>query len=145
MIANTIKGLPVTLLEIKSKAMNDDFITNIKQKITAKNEKVPEICSLRDNVLLYSERVVIPKKLQNRILRDFYTGHPGKNRMKSLMRIYVYWPKMDNDITDMIEKCKSCALAAKAPPLLSNLSQKQNNLGRGYMLILRVPWKISAT
>ena len=28
MIANTIKELPVTLLEIKSKAMNDDFITN---------------------------------------------------------------------------------------------------------------------
>ena len=116
MIANTIKELPVTLLEIKSKAINDDFITNIKQKITAKNEKVPEVFSLCDNILLYSERVVIPKKLQNRILRDFHMGHLGINRMKSLMRGYVYWPKMDNDITDMIEKCKGCALAAKAPP-----------------------------
>ena len=115
MIVNTIKELPVTLLEIKSEAMNDYFITNIKQKITAKNEKVPEVFSLCDNVLLYSERVVMPKKLQNRILRDFHTGHPGINRMKSLMRSYVYWPKMDNDITDMIEKCKGCALAAKAP------------------------------
>ena len=37
MIANTIKELPVTLLEIK--AMNDDFITNIKQEITAKKRK----------------------------------------------------------------------------------------------------------
>ena len=117
MIANTIKELPVTLLEIKSEAMNDDFITNIKQKITAKNKIVPEVFSLCDNVLLYSERVVILKKLQNRILRDFHTGHPGINRMKSLMRSYVYWPKMDNDITDMIEKCKGCALAAKAPPI----------------------------
>ena len=79
-IANTIKELPVTLLEIKSEAMNDDFITNIKQKITAKNEKVPEVFSLCDNVPLYSERVVIPKKLQNRISRDFHTGHPGINR-----------------------------------------------------------------
>ena len=43
-------------------------------------------------------------------------GHPGINRMKSLMRSYVYWPKMDNDITDMIEKCNDCALATKAPP-----------------------------
>ena len=67
MIANTIKELPVTQLEIKSEAMNDDFITNIKRKITVKNEKVPEIFSLCDNVLLYSERVVIQKKLQNRI------------------------------------------------------------------------------
>ena len=31
---------------------------------------------------------------------------------------------MDNDIMDMIEKYKGCALAAKAPPLLSNLGQK---------------------
>ena len=124
MIANTIKELPLTLLEIKSVAMNDDFVTNIKQKITAKHGKVPEIFSHCDNVLLHCERVVIPKKLQNRILRDFHTGHPGINGMKSLMRSYVYWPKMDNDISDMIEKCKGCALAAKAPLLLSNLGQK---------------------
>ena len=90
MIANTIKELPVTLLDIKSEAMNDDFISNIKQKITTKNEKVPEVFSLCDNVLLYNERVVISKKLQNRLLRDFHTGHPGINRMKSLMRSYVY-------------------------------------------------------
>ena len=113
--------------------MNDDFITNIKEKIAAKNEKVQEVLSLCDNVLLYSERVVIPKKLQNRILRDFHTEHPGINRMKSLMRSYVYWPKMVNDITDTIEKCKGCVLAAKAHPLLLNLGQKQNNFGRGYM------------
>ena len=51
MIVNTIKELPVTLLKIKSEAINDDFITNIKQKMTPKNEKVPEVFSLFDNVL----------------------------------------------------------------------------------------------
>ena len=130
MIANTIKELPVTLLEIKSEAMNKDFITNIKQKITAKNEKVPAVFSLCDNVLLYSERVVIPKKLQNRNLRDFHTRYLGIDKMMSLMRSYVYWPKIDNNIRDMIEKCKVCVLAAKVPPLLSNLGQKQINFGR---------------
>ena len=124
MIANTIKELPVTLLEIKSEAINDDFMTNIKQKITAKNEKVAEVFSLCDNVLLYSERVVIPKKLQNRILRDFHT----ENRTKSLTRSYVYWPKMDNDITDMIEKCKACALAAKAPHYFQTLAKNRTTL-----------------
>ena len=122
MIVNTIKELPVTLLEIKSKAMNDDII---KQKITAKNKKVPEVFSLCDSVLLSSQRVVIPKKLQNRILRDFHTGYPGINRMKSLMRSFVYWPKIDNGITDMIEKCKGCALAAKAHPTTFKLWPKR--------------------
>ena len=72
MIVNTIKELPLTLLKLKVEAMNDDFITNMKQKITAKRNNIPEVFSLYDNVLLYSERVVIPKKLQNRILRDFH-------------------------------------------------------------------------
>ena len=108
--------LPVKLFKIKSEAMKDDFITTIKQKITAKMKKVPELFSLCDNVLLYNDRVVRPKKLQNRIFRDFNTGHPGINRMKSLMRSYVYWPMMDNNIRDMIEKCKGCVLAAKALP-----------------------------
>ena len=39
MISNTVKELPVTLLEIKREAINDDFITNIKLKITVKKRK----------------------------------------------------------------------------------------------------------
>ena len=36
--------------------------------------------------------------------------------MKSLMRSYVFWPRMDADVTDMVSKCKGCILAAKSPP-----------------------------
>ena len=79
---------------MKSEAFEDDFINEIK------------VYSLCDNILLYSDRVVIPKKLQKRILKDFHAGHPGKNRMKSLMRSYVYWPAMDRDISDMIDACR---------------------------------------
>ena len=44
-------------------------------------------------------------------------GHPGTNRMKSLKRTFVYWSSMDQDITNMVKTCKSCALAAKALPI----------------------------
>ena len=39
MTANTIKELPVTLLEKNSEAMNDDFITNIHRKSLQKTKK----------------------------------------------------------------------------------------------------------
>ena len=42
-------------------------------------------------------------------------GHPGKNSTKSLMCCYFYWPNMNKDIADMVDSCKGCALAAKAP------------------------------
>ena len=35
--------------------------------------------------------------------------------MKSLMQSYVYWQKLDLDISNMVDACKGCALAAKAP------------------------------
>ena len=105
--------------------MNDEFITNIKQKITAKNEKVPEEFHY---VTMSSYKGRNTKEIAKQNFKRFPHGTPGKNRMKSLMRSYVYLPKMDKDITDMIEKCKGCALAAKAPPLLSNLGQNRTTL-----------------
>ena len=93
---NTIRELPVSLKEIKIETVRDNFINEIKAKLLEKNEKIEETYLLCDNVLLYSERVVIPKSLQRRILHDFHTGHPGINRMKSLMRSYVFLLGMDS-------------------------------------------------
>ena len=37
--------------------------------------------------------------------------------MNSLMRSYMYWPKIDMDIKDLVRHCKGCQLAAKSPPV----------------------------
>ena len=115
MIANTVKEFPMTLADIKRESREDGFIRSIKSKIHDKDPNVPEVFSLCDDVLLYNNRVVIPNSLQRKIVRDFHMGHPRKNRTRSLIRCYVYWPNMDRDIADMIESCKGCALAAKSP------------------------------
>ena len=117
MMLNAIRELPVTLKEIKREAQEDEFISAKKQKIADKNQQIADILSLYDNVQLYGERVVISKTLQKRILKDFHAGHPGMSRMRSLMQSYVYWPKTDQDISNMVDACKGCALAAKAPPI----------------------------
>ena len=117
MMLNTIRKLPVTLQEIKCEAQEDAFFSAPKQKFADKNQQKADIFSLCDNVLLYVESVVIPKTLQKRILKDFHAGHPKKNKIKSLMGWYVYWPKMDLDIFNMVVACKGCTLAAKAPPI----------------------------
>ena len=95
--------------------MNDEFIKTTKQKL-AQGVFTSNTYSICDNVLLYSERVIIPKTLQKRILKNFHMGHPGTSRMKGLLRSFVYCSSMDQDITNMVKTCKGCALAAKAPP-----------------------------
>ena len=62
MIANTVKDLPVTLADIKRESREDEIIESIKNKIHDKDPNVPEVFSLCDDVLLYNDRVVIPKK-----------------------------------------------------------------------------------
>lgn len=71
--------------------------------------------SVQNDCLLYEDRVVVPKRIRNSILRQLHQGHPGSNRMRSLARTIVYWPKMDEDITRYVNSCGACAAAAKLP------------------------------
>ena len=59
----------------------------------------------------------MPHVLQKRTMKEFHMGYPGICRMKSLMRNYTYWPKIDQDTEKMIRECKCCQLTAKAPPI----------------------------
>ena len=117
---NTVKELPVTLEEIKFKKKFDKFIHQTKKELMNQKVKTNNIFSSCIGILMYRERVVIPAVLTKKILKDFYTGHPGMSRMKALMRSYVYWPGMDKDIENMVKSCKSCASVAKAPPIKFN-------------------------
>ena len=95
MINNTIRELPVTLLEIKTEALNNEFIKTTKQKLS-RGDVTSDIFSVCDDVQLYSERVTIPKTLQKRILKDFHMGHPSTNMMIAKCKdrlLAVYWPR----------------------------------------------------
>ena len=118
---NTVKELPVTLKEIKFKRKFDKFINQTKKELMNQKVKTNNIFLTCNGILMYRERVVIPAVLTKKILKDFYTRHPGMSRMKALMRSYVYWPGMDKDIENMVKSCKSCASVAKAPPIKFSL------------------------
>ncbi len=99
-LCNTVRGIPISLDQIKQ-ALSDEVIRQTKTKIYEKNQQTSDIFSLFDEVLLYSERVVILTTLQKRFLKNFHAGHPGVIRMKSLMRSYVHWPNMNKDIENI--------------------------------------------
>lgn len=59
----------------------------------------------------------MPVTLQKKILKEFHAGHPGVSRMKSLMRGYTYWPRMEQDTENLVKQCRGCQLAARDPPV----------------------------
>ena len=74
------------------------------------------------------KHIAILLTLQKPILKDFYAGHPGSTRKKSLMCSCVHWPNMDKDIENAVKSCKGCALEAKAIPIKFNPWPKKDLL-----------------
>nr|CDJ82258.1 RNA-directed DNA polymerase (reverse transcriptase) and Integrase domain containing protein [Haemonchus contortus] len=74
-----------------------------------------ESLSTIGSCLLTSNRLVIPKSLQRRVLQVLHKAHPGQTRMKMLARSYVYWPSMEEDIEKLVRNCTTCAQQAKNP------------------------------
>ena len=51
--------------------------------------------SLEDNILMWNLRVVVPRSLEAKVLRELHNQHLGIVRMKSLSRIHVWFPGID--------------------------------------------------
>ncbi|BHF85703.1 hypothetical protein SprV_1002887500 [Sparganum proliferum] len=72
--------------------------------------------SLQDGCILWGNRVVVPPQGRRAILRDLHNAHPGTVRMKALARSYVWWPKIDADIENVVKACHVCQITQKALP-----------------------------
>ena len=109
MLCNTVKEMPMTLDKRRGKAENDAFIKKMKMQMRLKKEnkntKSISTFSICDDVLLYTDRVVMLRVLQKKILKDFYFEYPGISRMKRWMQNYTYWHGMDEDIERVVKTC----------------------------------------
>ncbi|XP_062698553.1 uncharacterized protein K02A2.6-like isoform X1 [Aedes albopictus] len=76
---------------------------------------VREKLEIIDGILMIEDRVVIPEKLKNDILKLLHSNHSGLVKMKQLARRSVYWPGLNADIEDFVKCCKSCAKMTLIP------------------------------
>ena len=72
------------------KINNNNFIVEMKKKLKERCTSESEVYSIFNDVLMSSERVMVPLSQQKQILEEFLAEHPGISRKKSLMRSYVY-------------------------------------------------------
>ena len=72
--------------------------------------------STQDGVLLWRNRVVIPPQGRQYILDELHISHPGVTRMKSLSRMFVWWPNMDSNIEVLVKTCSVCQSQRPTPP-----------------------------
>lgn len=56
-----------------------------------------------------------PAIYRKRCLKQLHKGHPGIQRMKAIVRSFIYWPGLDEEIFSYVQACHGCASAARSP------------------------------
>ena len=74
--------------------------------------------SSQDGIILWGNRVVIPPPGRNLILDELHACHPGIGRMKTLARMFVWWPGLDMEIGKFVQQCSICqSQRSTSPPV----------------------------
>ena len=72
--------------------------------------------STLNGCVLWGARVVVPPQCRVAVLEELHETHPGCTKMKALARSYIWWPKMDRDIEDLVKKWRVCQESRASPP-----------------------------
>ncbi|XP_054284384.1 uncharacterized protein K02A2.6-like [Macrosteles quadrilineatus] len=117
---NQIESMPVTHENIANETSNDDELKPLLkalqdgtdlEHIGLKNNEY----SLHDGCIFRGSRVVIPEKLQGKVLNELHLGHLGVVKMKNLARSFCYWKHIDRNIEDLAKSCRPCCLKQNLP------------------------------
>ena len=111
-----MEALPVTVEQLELATRRDVDLSQVWQYVQLGwPDVVPEHLKpysfrgdepiVQGNVLMWGIRVIVPNKLQDKVIYELHREHPGVVRMKSVARSYVWWPGLDQDIENKVKAC----------------------------------------
>jgi hypothetical protein len=122
------KALPpaITRAQIASQTIVDVELNLLKKFIQSnKDQLIPagvakykqfmsEISCTKDGVLLRGNRLIIPASLRSRVVELAHSGHQGIVKTKALIRSRVWYPGIDFDVEQRVQRCQLCQATATA-------------------------------
>ena len=69
-----------------------------------------------NGILMKGWRLVIPQCMRKEMLDTLHVGHLGAEKQKRVARMSLYWPNMNKDIDDMVQRCGVCLKYRPALP-----------------------------
>ena len=101
----------VKVLQFVYSGWPDSVDAMLKPYFNCKNE-----ISIERGCLMRGIRIIVPTQYQKIVLDELHMDHPGISRMKSLAHSYVWWPNIDDDITQLVKSCIPCHTVKSNPP-----------------------------
>ena len=90
--------------------------TTVDPLVASFASKKSELSS-HDSCILWGSRVLILDLGREPILQELHCGHSGITKMKSLSRMYMWWPTINSDIEKTVRRCTDCQSVQSAPPV----------------------------
>ena len=81
--------------------------------------------NVKDNLLFYNDRLVIPNPLKKQILKMLHGAHQGTRGMELRASRCVFWPGMKADIKKTRDNCLSCNESQPSNPNLPPVAIKE--------------------
>ena len=63
-----------------------------------------------DGIIFKGTKIVVPNAMRKVVLGKIHEGHLGIEKCKKRAREVIYWPRINVDITEMVQNCTSCLL-----------------------------------
>ena len=97
-------------LQFVKKAILDGFPDTKDEQPAAIHQcfEIPDELSVDDGVILNGQRCIIPQTLRQKIKQKQHNSQIGSHGCFCRARETVYWPGMNAEITDYIQKCNVC-------------------------------------
>ena len=89
---------------LKTAAQYQDYQFNVRDEL-----------AVQDGIIFKGQICVIPKTLRQKVKEKIYRAHIGIQVCLRRAREVVYWPSVNQEITDYIEHCDSCNMDAYHP------------------------------
>lgn len=129
--------LAVTNEQVTTRMQEDEELQSVIKNLTNKERWPEKILKFQPfqsqmyvvgKILMKNEKMVLPDSLKTSTLRAAHRGHPGMSTMKNLLRLGVWWPKMDHEIEKYVESSPACQLVTKTSrPLPIQLTELPKN------------------
>ena len=124
-----LKDSPVSSYQIRTATARDPLLAVVLRyirsgwpsNVPASSNLFPFFCrraelSVQDGCILWGSRIIIPSLYREAVLLQLHEAHPGITKMKSLARLYVWWPGIDKEIEKSVKQCRKCQQTQVLPP-----------------------------
>ena len=102
-------------IELGSNRLFQDVIKRIKSGIwkqcseaEKEYEQQKDALTIHNGIIFRGVVPFIPPKLRPMVKAKAHETHPGKNSIKTAVRMMAWWPVISQDVLQYVSKCKEC-------------------------------------